>query len=488
MSLMTPCKTADELHAWIATYTGLHVPRRAVCCGHAAPFDYLRRSYFEPSVDQVVWAPRGGGKTSLAAVATLLDLLHKPGITVRILGGSLEQSLRMWEYLMGHLESFREDLGDKTKITTRKLQLENGATAAVLTQSQKSVRGLRVQKLRCDEVELFEAPIWEAAQLVTRSRRAGSVRVQRSIDVDDDRTATELENPLIHGTIEAFSTLHRPFGLMQTIIDQAEQRRTPVVRWCLLDVLERCPPERECASCPLFDECRGIAKTRCEGFFPIDDAIVMKSRVSEETWKNEMLCQRPSVRGRVFPMFDEAVHVRQPPFALDHACEWTLGVDFGFSAPFACLWVAQRDGLMYVVDELIEKEKPVYAHLETIASRPWPRVGQISCDPAGASRNDQTAKSNIDLLKERGFRVRSSASHIADGIELVRAALRTASGTTRLFIHPRCVQLIQALRSYRYKNEFSELPDKDGTSDHPIDALRYFFVNNVKTTAKARRY
>ena len=67
----------------------------AVCTGHAAPFDYLIRAYFEPASDQVVHAPRGGGKTRLAAVATLLDLLHKPGLSVRILGGSLEQSLRL---------------------------------------------------------------------------------------------------------------------------------------------------------------------------------------------------------------------------------------------------------------------------------------------------------------------------------------------------------------------------------------------------------
>ena len=41
--------------------------------------------------------------------------------------------------------------------------------AGVLAQSQRSVRGLRVQKLRCDEVELFDPAVWEAAQLTTRS-------------------------------------------------------------------------------------------------------------------------------------------------------------------------------------------------------------------------------------------------------------------------------------------------------------------------------
>ena len=103
MDPLTPCGTPDQLHAWARYWLGLDVPRTAVCGGHDAPFEYLRRAYFEPAGDAVVWAPRGGGKTRLAAAATLLDLLHKPGTGVRVLGGSLEQSMKLWEYLLPDL-------------------------------------------------------------------------------------------------------------------------------------------------------------------------------------------------------------------------------------------------------------------------------------------------------------------------------------------------------------------------------------------------
>src|SRR5262245_257233 len=86
-----PIVTPDDLHGWVRTYTGLNVPRQAICPHHDPPFEYLIRSFFEPAKDLIVWAPRGGGKTRLAAVATLLDLLCKPPVAVRILGGSLEQ-------------------------------------------------------------------------------------------------------------------------------------------------------------------------------------------------------------------------------------------------------------------------------------------------------------------------------------------------------------------------------------------------------------
>jgi hypothetical protein len=306
------------------------VPRAAVCNNHVAPFEYLRHAYFEPTKDVVVWAPRGGGKTRLAAVATLLDLLHKPPCSVRILGGSLEQSLRMWEHLLPDLERLIDDGVMQQRGTSRRVRLASGSSAAVLTQSERAVRGLRVQKLRCDEVELFKPHIWEAAQLVTRSIPGSPQARPWVLDGDD-------EKHVISGAVEAISTLHTPFGLMQKVVEQAEAAGVKIIRWCLLEVLEKCPTHRDCGSCPIWDDCRGIAKTHCSGFVPIDDAIAMKQRVSREMWEAEMLCRRPSVRGCVFPHFDPAIHVTEREPA-DPAELW-LAIDFGFANPFVCLWV-----------------------------------------------------------------------------------------------------------------------------------------------------
>lgn len=459
MSSMPLFETDDQLHEWISRELGLRIPRVNVCANHCAPFDYVRRAYFEPSVDQIVWAPRGGGKTTLAAVVTLLDLLHKPGISVRILGGSLEQSLRLWESLIPMIERVCPEELEKKRGASRKLTLSNHSTAAVLTQSQKSVRGLRVQKLRCDEVELFDPEVWSAAQLVTRSRQ-------------------DIENhPVVRGAIDALSTLHSSVGLMGQIVDNAAANRTPVVKWCILDVLQKCPAERSCETCPLWTDCQGVAKTRCDGFVSIDDAIAMKSRVSDETWAAEMLCQRPSVRGRVFPTFDPTIHLREEsPFELEEA-DWSLGIDFGFHNPFVCLWIVEHEQGIYVIDEYVQDHRTVADHLEEIQRRDWPRPRRVACDPAGSSRNDQTARSNVELLKLAGYRVKTSASRIVDGIEHIRSHLRSATSQTRLWIHPRCKKLITAIQSYRYPQGGSEVPDKDGVHDHPIDALRYYFVN-----------
>jgi hypothetical protein len=457
--LCARCETPDQLHRWIEHHTKLKIARSKVCPNHSAPFEYIWRAYSEPAQDLVVWAPRGGGKTRLAALATFLDLLHKPGCSVRILGGSLEQSLKTWEHLLPDLEMLPHDQIDGTlRSSCKRFKLRNGSGAAVLTQSQRAVRGLRVQKLRCDEVELFTPEIWQAAQLATRSiRPEGSDRV-------------------IAGVVEAISTFHVPGGLMNTIIDRARENHTPILHWCLLEILEKCPPERDCATCPLLEDCNRVAKDKCDGFFKIDDAIVMKHRVSKEMWESEMLCRRPRTTGCVFPNFDPEIHVRE--FVGIATPEWiSLAVDFGFHNPFVCLWIVDDGVICHVIDEYVQPGQIVSNHIQRIRERPYGNVRRLCCDPAGNGRNDQTAESNVQLLKKADFQVLSRSSRIIDGLEMIRQALRPAAGEPTLFIHPRCEKLIAALRSLRYPKEGGELPLKDGTHDHPIDALRYFYVN-----------
>lgn len=467
------CKTPGQLYCWIKDHAKLRIPTRSVCAHHAAPFEYLRQSYFEPANDLVVWAPRGGGKTRLAALATLLDLLHKPGISVRILGGSLAQSLRMWEHLVPDLERIAEKKIDRLA-KGGWVRMKNGAHAAAIPQSQRAVRGLHVQKLRCDEVELFDPAVFEAAKLATRSMRLK-------------------DQSVVKGTIEALSTLHAQWGLMNQVIEAATSAARPVIKWCILDVLETCPPERECPTCPLWDDCGGRAKY-ASGFVPIDDAIQLKARASRESWEAEMLCKRPSAKGAVFPGFNHDVHVRDIIQGTGLTPTLQLAIDFGFRNPFVCLWIADDGQRVHVIDEYVQVGRTLDEHLEVIESRPWGLVRVIACDPAGNARNDQTAESNVQLLRRRQYVIRSKPSRIVDGLELIRRGLKTGTGATSLLVHPRCVNLIRALRGYHYPKGHggSELPFKDGEHDHLIDALRYFYVNRVNREGleamKSRQY
>ena len=378
-----------KLREWVERELGLKLPKEAVCQHHQSPFEYLECAFFEKARDIVVWAPRGGGKTRLGAVATLLDLLHKPGCQVRILGGSLEQSLRMWDELRPDVERLAEAEVHRGR-SSRRIDFKNGSGAAILTQSQRAVRGLHVQKLRCDEVEMFEPEVWEAAQLITKSR--GDVK----------------------GTIEVFSTMHEPGGLMSKIVEKAEKTGAKIIKWCILEVLEKCPAERECATCVLHPDCGGIAKEKCDGFVKIDDAIAMKNRVSKETWESEMLCKYPTLRTSVFGQFNPEIHVTERAPLQGDRDVW-LGIDFGYAAPFVCLWIAMYPDGFYVLDEYVQQQQTMDVHLEIMRRRPHGYVKIVACDPAGTGKNDQTGRSSVDALMDAGYTVKKRRSFIERG-------------------------------------------------------------------------
>ena len=93
--------------------------------------------------------------------------------------------------------------------------------------------------------------------------------------------------------------------------------------------------------------------------------------------------------------------------------------------------------------------------------------------------NDQTGRSSLQVLTDAGLTIRTRRSEIAQGILAVRTRLAPADGSPpRLQVHARCKRLIEALEKYHYdaNRPQQETPLKDGTHDHPIDALRYLIT------------
>lgn len=498
--MATEPRTPDQLHAWVQRGLGLDVGRTAVGLGSTPPFDYLCHAFFEGG-DCVVWANRGGGKTMLGAVATLLDLVFRPGVQVRILGGSLEQSSKMYEHLRTLLDRplLRDVSGPSDvlagRATARRVKLTNGSAVEILAGSQRSVRGTRVHKLRCDEVEEFDPAVWEAAQLVTRSGVCGGHAVR--------------------GSVEGLSTMHRPFGLMSKLVDpgisgeviggrsgalsspagNSAAHGLKVFKWNAMDVIGRCPPAIACDGCVLWADCGGRAKG-ASGFVPAEDLIAQRRRTSDLTWSAEMLCERPTVRAAVYPAFDPrpgGPHVTERP-AWETAAtavggvDWVGGMDFGVRSPHVMLWAKVESGhgrldmvRVHVVDEYIVSDLTLDRHVEAMGDRAerrgWPgakRLAWVGVDPAGHARNAHSGSTDIAVLRGAGYRVRSARSRIASGIEIVRR--RLDRGT--LTVHPRCGGLIRALQGYRFDPERQrrDEPMKDGP-DHACDALRYLLVN-----------
>ena len=158
--------TKKDLKNYIKVFLGVNVPDKKICTEHYSPMDYLYHTFFRDSknsyiigrekkgdgretkevsnasnADAIVWANRAGGKTEIAAIATLLDCIFKPKCQVRILAGSGEQASRMYDYLVDFVYRGYEDFLTKSPLKSKCL-FNNGSSTEVLTQSARSVRGI----------------------------------------------------------------------------------------------------------------------------------------------------------------------------------------------------------------------------------------------------------------------------------------------------------------------------------------------------------
>lgn len=458
---------ARDLQRFVRDATGLLVPSRSREGNAGGPLEYLWHAFDDGGAetrarDSVVWACRGGGKTLLGALATVADMVFNEGIQVRILAGSLQQASRMHAHLRWAFGRPMLSGLVRGRITERRIELESGSRVELLAQSQTAVRGTRVHRLRCDEVELFDPEVWEAAQLVTRSE--------------------QLPTGPVRGSIEAMSTMHMPFGLMHRVVESCALGTRELFKWGIADVLGPCAcGAGERAACSLEPEC-AMAPARASeepGFYGIEDAKRSKRRVGAEVWASEMLCVRPSRRETVFPEFEESTHVvGEIPDGLGANGAWYCGMDFGFRTS-ALLWAVHdpTGGTLYVVDERVEHNAMLRDQIEAIRASEWPTPLWLGVDPAGNQRSDQSGRSSIELLREHGLRVKWKKLETRAGLELVRLRLRPAAGVARLFVHRRCTKLIEAMRSYHFdpEDQTRERPVKDG-HDHIADALRYLVV------------
>ncbi len=487
-------KPTFELELWryIEEAFGVRLPRRVLTPGHSSPFGFVADAFFRPWRDQVVWACRSGMKTLSASILATLDFRFAAGsLHGRVLSGSEAQAMNLYGYWARWCEQVLGDrlCGAPGRLVTR---LSNG-DFEILAATQRRVRGAKVQRLYRDEIDEIDGDVL-AASIGMLAGTPG--RPARVVDT---------------------STWHRADGAMgRTVAESAGPSGPRLHKWNIWEALEQCPPERHargegCESCPLAAVC--VAKARevygdearrlgiaaeCEGLLPIADAVRQFSRWSPEQWQAEAECRRPALDGMVYPGFDRREHVREY-LDFDPSLPTWRAIDWGWNA-FVCLWIQEtKGGGVRVVDEYCAGSATTACHADEIARRDDARrIEATFCDPAGASRNDQTGYSDIEVFAAHGIPCRYSTSpwarDVHNGINLIRSSLRTAAGTSRLTVAGRCRRLIEAFESYRLRKVNGQVidePIKPQPCDHPMDALRYYFVNRWaphRTETRLLRY
>jgi hypothetical protein len=153
-----------------------------------------------------------------------------------------------------------------------------------------------------------------------------------------------------------------------------------------------------------------------------------------------------------------------------------VGVDFNID-PMSAVCGVKKGDVLWIFDEIIMTGGATTWDLcEEMQTRYGVERRIIACpDPTGGARKTSgVGATDHNILRKSGFTVSSPRSpwKIRDKITCVNTALLDATGTRRLFIHPRCKELIKSLRTLTYAPN-TGLPNKNLGVDHAFDALGY---------------
>ena len=171
-------------------------------------------------------------------------------------------------------------------------------------------------------------------------------------------------------------------------------------------------------------------------------------------------------------------------------------IDYGYAAPFCCLWFAvDYDYNVIVYREHYEAEKELSYHIERIKELSVREDYRATlADPAMWAKNPvssrrwdvnmPTHRSIAQLMSSEGIYVAKANNERMSGWSLVREYLEwegpveKPSRRPKLFVMDNCVNLIRTFPKAVYDKHKTEDLDTKG-EDHALDALRYGMMHAI---------
>lgn len=190
--------------------------------------------------------------------------------------------------------------------------------------------------------------------------------------------------------------------------------------------------------------------------------------------------------GSVYKIFDKRIHVIDPiPIPL----HWrkVRAIDFGFTNPFVCLWLAvDNDGCWYVYREYFKSQTGMEEHANAIKKLSGKNENY------GATFSDHDSQDNYELGL-RGVKTKNASKSVHPGIECVQKLLKIRkNGRPRLYVFSNCVNTIREFPGYHYPEGTDSKDPKDlpvAVKDHTLDALRYAifsYLEPERNTVKSK--
>lgn len=210
-------------------------------------------------------------------------------------------------------------------------------------------------------------------------------------------------------------------------------------------------------------------------FIPASEIEAARKDMDEKSFKQEFEASFETMSGRVYHAFDRLTHVGKYPF--NSKLPLWVGMDFNIDPMSTVLLQPQPNGEIWAVGEIVLFGSNTKEIAEELERRFWRLQPQTTVypDPAGGSRQHARGESDLDILREQGFkRLKFRRKHppVADRINAVNRMLKAADGTIRLKVDESCRHLIASLEQTIYKKGSRDV-DKDAGLEHSADALGY---------------
>lgn len=203
------------------------------------------------------------------------------------------------------------------------------------------------------------------------------------------------------------------------------------------------------------------------------------------TWHQEYLAEFKQMAGLVFKEFDRKKHLIKADQIPEEGTRM-VGIDFGYSSPFAAVFVlVDYDQNWYVYDLIYQTRLVTTEAINRLRDK---MTGQYFTAIIG----DSAAKQEIENYKAMHFPIRGAekgssraGSSIKAGVNLIAQKLRpqeSADGKLRpkLYIRDDLKPLILEFEKYHYpEDQEGTMVNKDIPVDefnHALDALRYLFL------------
>lgn len=210
-------------------------------------------------------------------------------------------------------------------------------------------------------------------------------------------------------------------------------------------------------------------------FVPPSEIEAARHNLDEKSFRQEFEASFETMAGRVYYAFERKIHVGAYPF--NPLLPIWVGQDFNINPMSSVIMQPQPNGEIWVVDECILPGSNTQETADELARRFYRQQNRVVVYPDPAAKNRQSARgeSDLDILKDAGFRrlkYRRKHPPVADRVNAVNRMFKSADGAIKMRVNQTCKETIKSLEQTIYKEGSREV-DKSAGLEHAADALGY---------------